>query len=532
MTVELGANLESAAPEQDHGTGSGSPRPGRPPTGKEYLASLQDDREIWIYGKRVKDVTTHPAFRNSAQTVARLYDALHAPETKDILTCPTDTGNGGYTHAFFRAPKTQQDLAHSRDAIECWQRMVYGWMGRTPDYKASFTGVFGANPEHFAPFGDTARNWYRKAQDEVLFLNHAIVNPPVDRNRPVDEVEDVFVHAVKETDAGIVVRGAKVVATGSALTQANFCASNRGTLRKREYALAFFAPMETPGVKLICRHSYELAAAATGSPFDYPLSSRMDENDAVLVFDNAFIPWENVFFYGEVDRADKLMQGAKTTGRVTIQAFTRLKVKLDFVIGLVMKAAKIAGTAEMRTNQVLIGELIMYRNTIKGLTDAMIAHPDPLHGDYITFNETYGMTLRGLGPHIYTRMRDIVQKVSSSSLIYLNSNAVDFQNEELRPYLDVYLRGSDGITAEQRSKTMKLLWDSVSSEFGARHELYERNYLGSHEDVLMGPLFRALANGDAKGFADLADQCMDEYDLNGWKLPGFHNGEDIRAFPR
>ncbi|MGE0294547.1 MAG: 4-hydroxyphenylacetate 3-hydroxylase N-terminal domain-containing protein [Hyphomonadaceae bacterium] len=504
----------------------------RPPNGKEYLASLQDDREIWIYGKRVKDVTTDPCFRNSAQSVARLYDALHAPETKDVLTCPTDTGNGGYTHSFFRATKTQQDLAASRDAIECWQRMVYGWMGRTPDYKASFTGIFGANPEHFAPFGDTARSWYRKAQEQVLFLNHAIVNPPVDRNRPVDEVEDVFVHAVKETDAGIVVRGAKVVATGSALTQANFCASNRGTLRKREYALAFFAPMTTPGVKLICRHSYELAAAATGSPFDYPLSSRLDENDAILVFDNAFIPWENVFFYGEVDRADKLLQNANTIGRVCIQAFTRLKVKLDFVIGLTLKASRIAGTSEMRSVQALIGELIMYRNTVKGLTDAMIAHPEPVHGDYITFNETYGMTLRGLGPHIYTRMRDIVQKVSSSSLIYLNSNAVDFDNAELRPYLDTYLRGSDGISAESRSKTMKLLWDSISSEFGARHELYERNYLGGHEDVLMGPLFRALSTGDAKLFTEFADQCMDEYDLSGWKLPGFHNGDDVRIVGR
>jgi 4-hydroxyphenylacetate 3-monooxygenase len=138
------------------------------------------------------------------------------------------------------------------------------------------------------------------------------------------------------------------------------------------------------------------------------------------------------------------------------------------------------------------------------------------------------MTLRALGPHIYTRMRDIVQKVCSSSLIYLNSNAVDFGNEDLRRYLDIYLRGSQGISAEMRSKTMKLLWDSISSEFGARHELYERNYLGGHEDVLMGPLFRALANGDAKSFMDLTDQCMSEYDLTGWKLPGFHNGEDIR----
>jgi len=499
----------------------------RPPNGKEYLQSLQDGREIWIYGKRVDDVTTHPAFRNAAQSIARLYDALHDPAMQPVLTSPTDTGSGGYTHNFFKAPRTQQDLLASREAIAAWQRLVYGWMGRTPDYKASFTGIFGANPDHFRPHQDVARHWYKETQEKVLFLNHAIVNPPVDRNRAVDDVDDVFVHAVKETDAGIYVRGAKVVATGSALTQANFCAHNRGMLKKREYALAFFAPMDTPGVKLICRHSYELAAGATGSPFDYPLSSRLDENDAILVFDNAFIPWENVFFYGDVDRADGLIGDANTTGRVCIQSFTRLTVKLEFIIGLVLKASKIAGTADQRTVKALIGELIMWRNTCWGLTDAMIANPDPLPNGFITFNETYGTTLRGLGPHIYTRMRDIVQKVCSSSLIYLNSNAVDFRNDDLRPYLETYLRGSDGIDAVERSKTMKLLWDSVSSEFGARHELYERNYLGGHEDVLMGPLFQAMRTGQAQDYTRFVDQCMDEYDLDGWKLPGFNNGDDI-----
>jgi 4-hydroxyphenylacetate 3-monooxygenase len=140
------------------------------------------------------------------------------------------------------------------------------------------------------------------------------------------------------------------------------------------------------------------------------------------------------------------------------------------------------------------------------------------------------MTLRALGPTIYARMRDIVQKVCSSSLIYLNSNAADFENEELRPYLETYLRGSNGIGAEERSKTMKLLWDSISSEFGARHELYERNYLGGFEDVLMGPLFHANRKGESKAYTEFAEQCMAEYDLKGWKLPGFSNGEDVRVF--
>ena len=118
----------------------------RPLTGEEYLKSLQDGREIYIYGERVKDVTTHPAFRNAAASVAQLYDALHKPEMQDSLCWGTDTGSGGYTHKFFRVAKSADDLRQQRDAIAEWSRLSYGWMGRTPDYKAAFGCALGANP--------------------------------------------------------------------------------------------------------------------------------------------------------------------------------------------------------------------------------------------------------------------------------------------------------------------------------------------------------------------------------------------------
>src|SRR3954454_2810238 len=94
--------------------------PTRPMTGAVYLESLRDGREIWLYGERVEDVTTHPAFRNTARMIARLYDALHDPAHRDVLTTETDTGSGGYTHRFFRAPTSAEDQLASRDAIATW----------------------------------------------------------------------------------------------------------------------------------------------------------------------------------------------------------------------------------------------------------------------------------------------------------------------------------------------------------------------------------------------------------------------------
>src|SRR5262245_33695577 len=232
-----------------------------PMTGAEYLESIRDGREIYAYGERVDDVTTHPAFRNAARMVARLYDGLHDPAHRDVLTCPTDTGNGGFTHRFFRVPRSVEDLVGARDAIAEWARMSYGWMGRSPDYKAAFLGTLGANAEFYAPYEDNARRWYREAQERCLYFNHAIINPPIDRDRAVEDVRDVYVHVERETDEGLIVSGAKVVATGAALTNYVFVAHAGAPLRGSEFAVTFVLPIATPGVKLIARPSYELNAA-------------------------------------------------------------------------------------------------------------------------------------------------------------------------------------------------------------------------------------------------------------------------------
>jgi len=168
----------------------------RPLTGSEYLESVRDGREIWIYGERVKDVTTHPAFRNTVRMIARLYDALHDPDRQSILTTSTDTGGGSYTHKFFKASANAEEMVGARDAIAEWARISYGWIGRSPDYKAAFLATLGANAEYYAPFDENARRWYKRVQEQVSFVNHAIVNPPVDRDRPLDEVKDVYMHVV------------------------------------------------------------------------------------------------------------------------------------------------------------------------------------------------------------------------------------------------------------------------------------------------------------------------------------------------
>jgi len=501
----------------------------RPLTGDEYLESIRDGREVWIYGERVSDVTTHPAFRNTARMVARLYDALHDPSKNEKLIVPTDTGSNGYTHAFFRAPYTVDELQKGADACEQWSRLTYGWLGRSPDYKSSFITTLGSNRDYYSPFEDNARRWYKEAQEKVLYFNHAIINPPVDRHQPMEEVKDVYMHVEKETDAGLIMSGAKVVATGSVFCHHNFI-GNSGPLpvKSKEFSAMCSVPMNTPGVKLICRPSYEFAASAAGSPFDYPLSSRLDENDSIFIFDNVLVPWENVFGY-DIQKSNEFYHGSGFVYRALLQGCIRLAVKLDFACGLFLKGLEMTGAKEFRGVQVRIGEMITYRHLFWTCARAMVRSAQRWSDGTMVPNVEACTVYRVLAGSLYPRVRELFQQDLASALIYSNSNAVDFDIDDVRKYVDQYVRGSNGKSAEERVKVMKLIWDAMGSEFGSRHELYERNYAGSYELVRMDAYIAAATNGLASSFMEMVDQCMAEYDTHGWTAPDLIDPSDVSA---
>jgi 4-hydroxyphenylacetate 3-monooxygenase len=149
----------------------------------------------------------------------------------------------------------------------------------------------------------------------------------------------------------------------------------------------------------------------------------------------------------------------------------------------------------------------------------MVRNPRPWIGDYILPNMDPGSAYHVIATIAYSKIKYIIEQTVASGLIYLNSHALDFKNEDIRPYMDRYMRGSNGYTAEDRVKLMKLLWDTLGTEFGGRHELYEINYAGSTEEIRRYCLFGAQASGAADRMKGFAEQCMAEYDLNGWRVP-------------
>ena len=343
-----------------------------------------------------------------------------------------------------------------------------------------------------------------------------LVNPPIDRAKAVHEVQDVFVHVIDERDDGMVVRGAKMLATGSALTHATFVAQNSAVElqegKAEDYALCFIAPMASPGVKLVSRASYELSAR---SPFDAPLSSRFDENDAVIVFDDVLIPWEDVLVYRDVTRATAFYAQSGFMPRYTLQSGTRLAVKLDFLCGLLAAGLETNGTDGFRGVQAAMGELMGWRNLIWALTSSLCHDTQPGPGQSVVPAIEYAVLIRQFGSQAFSQARQIFTEQLGGAPLVIPSSAEDLRSRELRPVLDRYYRGSSG-DAQERIKLFKLIWDAMGSEFAGRHAWYEVNYSGNQEQMRLDMLRFSRARGIADRQRELVDRCLADYDLDGW----------------
>ena len=173
--------------------------------------------------------------------------------------------------------------------------------------------------------------------------------------------------------------------------------------------------------------------------------------------------------------------------------------------------------------------MIVWRHLFWALSDAMCGMPDDFKGAKVP-NGNAGHVYRVLMTMAYPRAKELIENMVASGLIYLNSHATDFNVPELRGYLDKYLRGSYGHNAEDRVKTMRLLWDAIGTEFGGRHELYERNYSGNNENIRIEALWSAQGSGLDKQLMDFAQLCMDEYDINGWTVADLINPHDVNLF--
>jgi 4-hydroxyphenylacetate 3-monooxygenase len=489
-------------------------------TGQQYREGIRDDRTVYVHGERVRDVPHHPAFAGIVETIAGLYDTASDP-ANEMIHFNRDVGAEG--NKAFMIPRSLDDLRARRAAITRWARQTNGLVGRGPDHVATSLAGIASAPDVLArarpEFGENAVRFYQRVVREDLYCTYVIIPPQVDRSQTAQGQEDAYtqVGVLREEEGGMVVRGAQMLGTASTICDWLYV-SCIVPLRPgdEDYALAFVVPMAAPGLKLYARPPYALGRT---SVYDYPLSTRFDETDSLVVFDDVFVPWEQVFVYR--DLAGLRAQYFETPAHVlqNNQAQIRLAVKLQFICGL---ARKIAATTKVDTFpavQERLGELASLAAIVEGMhlaseaaftLDARgVARHDPRF--------LYGAG--GLQAELYPRALHILRELAGGGVIQVPSSYKELLADETAADVRRYVR-SPGVPAEERIKLYKLAWDLIGTEFGGRHEQYEMFYAGAPY-VARGYAYRNYRYEEAVG---MVDEFLKTYGLE-TPLPGAAGGE-------
>jgi 4-hydroxyphenylacetate 3-monooxygenase len=449
-------------------------------TGRAYLESLRDDRQIWIDGERVVDVTKDLRFTAAAQTVAELYQMQQDPALHQVMTYTSPT-SGEPVGLSFIQPGSVDDLVRRRAMVKLWADATCGMFGRSPDYMNIMTAGYASASEEFGRrdkrFGDNVRAYYEYARENDICMTHTLVNPQVDRSRPVERQEkDLAARIVRETDAGIVIHGARMVATLCAFSHDIMVMPSTFVTNNKEgepYAFGFCIPVATAGMRFICRPPVTHREAA--SAMDFPLSSRLDETDAMVVFDNVLVPWERVFIHRDAELCNGLYNRTGVMPQVMHQFTTKNLAKSEFMMGLGFAIAKSTNIDQHLHVQNMLAELIQFSEFNRACLRASEVDAAPNAQGVMTPAAMPLWTVRMMYAKMFHRSCEIIQTLGASGLVAVPSYAET--SSAAWPDVETYFQAAN-LDSRARIKLFRLAFDAAVSSFSGRQQLYERYYSG------------------------------------------------------
>jgi len=406
---------------------------------------------------------------------------------------------GRQANIAFKIPRSEADLTERRLALKRWSEGSFGLLGRGPDCGASFITGFAAHAGVFGDasptFADNVVSFYEKMRDEDRYVTYAIVPPQIDRSKRAHEQVDPYLYAgvKEERDGGIVVSGAQQLATGAAIADWVYlsCITPLGP-GDEAYAISVATPVGAKGVKILSRRSYALGGNQAGGAI---LSRQFDETDALIVFDDVFIPWEYVFVYRDLETLRR--QWTETLGHVlgNHQAQVRLWTKLEFLTGLALRAAGGGGRGPDMSRKGVLGELAAFTAMIAGLVLAQEQH---CHID------TSGVAWPGreecfsamvLQAEVYPEVLRLIGEMYGDAFTALG------------------IFPSGGNVSTEEDNVLHALWDATGSEFAGRHQQYEMFYAGA-PFIVKSRMFDVYSSAVPER---MVDQALARYDLGGWR---------------
>lgn len=448
-------------------------------TGTQYLEGLRArPREVWLRGKRIDDVAAHPAFVAPARQIAALYDMQHDPAHRDVLTYECEDGSRAGT-AFMMA-RTPADLRKRREAFRTWAEATFGLMGRSPDFLNTTVMAFAEASDVFGRLGpryaENVRRYYEYVRDNDLFLTHALITPQTDRSKSSFEQADEFLHmgVVRETPEGIVVRGARMLATLGPIADEVLVYNLPGLKPGDErHAMVFAMPIDAKGVRQICREPFDEGGR---SSYDHPLATNFEEPDSLLIFDDVLVPWDRVFLHGNVALANAMYVDTNLRNHTAHQTAARGVAKLQLAIGTasaLASAVKIDGFLHVQEK---LGECIGWLELAKSCIVRSEVEYEATRMGTLRTGFTPLQTLRAFMQRTYPKVIEVLQTLGAGGLLMMPS-AEDFAGPVAQDVAKYY-QGAQGLAAEDRVRLFKLAWDLAGDAFGSRQLQYERYYAG------------------------------------------------------
>jgi 4-hydroxyphenylacetate 3-monooxygenase oxygenase component len=475
-------------------------------TGAQYLEGLSGGgREIWLRGEKITDPLEHPELKGAALSLARVFDVQH--EHAEEMLAPSPEHPDRLVNVTHLIPRSAEEIARRRRAFELVAALSGGTMGRTPDYLNVTFACFAGRSDVWARRGNEqgAANlvaYQAYMRDHDLSTTHALMNPQVDRSKPEAEqaMGQVSLHKVADSATGIVVRGARMLATLAPFAD-ELLIYPGSDIRPQDgrYALSFAVPIATPGLRFICRDSY----SKQRDPYDYPLSARFDEMDAVVIFDDLEVPRERVFLDGDSVGYSEVITDTGWRAHIMHQAFTRAWVKLCFAFGLGHMLANATGVVRFDHIQEKLGQIWNMSELARSAIIAAEAGATVDEAGVMSPDERPFIALRGELPKWLPRANEYLQLIGGGGFMATPSR-LDVEGP-LREQIEQYFQ-SAGAEAPRRIRLFRLAWDFLGSELGGRGELYERFYLS--DSWRMTALAYNLAD---KSFPEsLVEQFLDD----------------------
>lgn len=461
MTVTGRSNAEPAV--EAGSVESGSTSPAR--TGEDYRSALADRRHVFLDGAEV-DVTSHPAFAGIVATMAGLVDRAADPSMRTV-----DEAAGTDVAWWWVTPRTLDDLAARRRASEALAEETGGFVGRGPDHVASFFAGFVGRPEVFGARAANVEDYRTRAAAADHYVSYVIIPPSIDRARAATGGRPSQLRVVEETAEGIVVDGAMILGTGTAVSDELFVSCIPPLQPGQEdHALSFALPVATDGLRIHCRRPFSDAT----SVFDAPLSSRFDETDAVVVFDRVRVPAERVFVCRDIEATAAQFHGTAAHTLGNLQAQIRLMVKLRLLVGLASRIVEVSGAGSSAGALDALAELASLAGSVEAHVLAA-EHGATLDEQGVMVPDKrflYGAMSRQA--ELYPRALHLLRELTSSQVIDLPSSVAAIDHPDLVDHAS-----SPGVDAEERIKLYRLAWDLLGTEFAGRHHQYEMFYAGA-----------------------------------------------------